>query len=63
VEEELHSPEVAADRVEAAESNGALGDGQTAAGDILVPNGTEESAVLSEGTEPPTGETWDPFRG
>jgi sRNA-binding protein len=60
-DEELHAPEVAADRLEAVESNGSI-DGQGAANSIVLPETFEGSIVLPEGTEPPTGESSDPFR-
>lgn len=62
-DEELHSPEVAADRLEAVESNGATADGQGTAESIILPETVEASNVLSEGSEPLSSESSEPFRG
>jgi ElaB/YqjD/DUF883 family membrane-anchored ribosome-binding protein len=61
-DEELHSPEVAADRLETVESNGAIADGQAFAESIILPETVEASNVLSTGDEPPPEESSEPFR-
>jgi hypothetical protein len=60
---DIHSPQVAANRLEAVESNGAVADDHTAGESILLPDTVEASTVLTEGTQPPSGESSDPFRG
>lgn len=61
-DEEVHSPEVAADRVEAVEGNGAAA-GQAGAASIILPETVDASNVLAEETETPTGDGPDQFRG
>lgn len=62
VKESLHSPEVAADRLTAAESNGAPGNGQVTDDTIALPQTVEGGIILPEGTDPTAGGSSDPFR-
>ncbi len=62
VQESLHSPEIAADRLTAAESNGALGDQLVTGDSLALPETVEGGIILPEGTEPSAGGSSDPFR-
>jgi ElaB/YqjD/DUF883 family membrane-anchored ribosome-binding protein len=54
VKETLHSPEVAADRLAAAESNGDAGDGLVTEDGIVLPQ-SAEGIIVPERPEPPWG--------
>lgn len=54
VRETLHSPEIAADRLTAAESNGTLGNGLVTDDTIVLPQ-SAEGVIVPEGPEPPWG--------